>query len=131
MHIVPTKTDLINVFYKKVDDKYQYSRKNKDDLLHGWISTNRSVGFWIITPSYEFRAGGPLKPDLTSHVGPTTLAVSTCQSHHLLTSNFRQSHKIYIFKIWLNIASRIRILVNIPLINTAFFLSNSLSFVHV
>ncbi|CAA3005319.1 probable rhamnogalacturonate lyase B [Olea europaea subsp. europaea] len=71
----------------EVDDKYQYSRKNKDDLLHGWISTNRSVGFWIITPSYEFRAGGPLKPDLTSHVGPTTLAIFL--SSHYAGPDFR------------------------------------------
>lgn len=34
------------------------------------------VGFWQITPSDEFRSGGPLKQNLTSHVGPTTLAVS-------------------------------------------------------
>lgn len=30
----------------------------------------------MITPSDEFRAGGPLKQDLTSHVGPTVLSVS-------------------------------------------------------
>ncbi|KAL2520831.1 Rhamnogalacturonate lyase family protein [Forsythia ovata] len=61
-------------FKHEVDDKYQYSCNNKDNLVHGWISTNPRIGFWIITPSYEFRAGGPIKPDLTSHVGPTSLA---------------------------------------------------------
>lgn len=30
----------------------------------------------MITASDEFRAGGPLKQDLTSHVGPTVLSVS-------------------------------------------------------
>jgi len=35
-----------------------------------------AVGFWLITPSNEFRSGGPFKQNLTSHVGPTTLAVS-------------------------------------------------------
>jgi len=59
-----------------VDDKYQYSCENKDNRVHGWISENPTVGFWIITPSDEFRAGGPLKQDLTSHVGPTVLSVS-------------------------------------------------------
>lgn len=34
------------------------------------------VGFWQITPSNEFRVGGPIKSELNSHVGPTTLAVS-------------------------------------------------------
>lgn len=33
------------------------------------------MGFWQITPSNEFRTGGPFKQDLTSHVNPTTLAI--------------------------------------------------------
>ncbi|XP_054789119.1 uncharacterized protein LOC129294686 isoform X2 [Prosopis cineraria] len=59
----------------EVDDKYQYSCKNIDNQVHGWISFNPPVGFWQITPSDEFRSGGPLKQNLTSHVGPTTLAM--------------------------------------------------------
>ena len=59
----------------QVDDKYQYSCDNKDIRVHGWISSIPHVGFWQITPSDEFRSGGPLKQSLTSHVGPTTLAV--------------------------------------------------------
>lgn len=64
----------------KVDDKYQYCCENKDNKVHGWISMNsgvgKPIGFWIITPSNEFRNGGPTKQDLTSHVGPTALSVS-------------------------------------------------------
>ncbi|KAI3884118.1 hypothetical protein MKW92_031969 [Papaver armeniacum] len=63
-----------------VDDKYQYSIENKDNKVHGWICTDPRVGFWQITPSDEFRTGGPVKQDLTSHVGPTTLAIF--QSNH-------------------------------------------------
>lgn len=37
------------------------------------------LGFWQITPSDEFRSGGPLKQNLTSHVGPTNLAVHTSE----------------------------------------------------
>ncbi|XP_022884571.1 uncharacterized protein LOC111401185 [Olea europaea var. sylvestris] len=59
----------------KVDDKYQYSYDNKDSLVHGWISSRPHIGFWVITPSNEFRSGGPIKNDLTSHVGPTSLAI--------------------------------------------------------
>ncbi|KAK7282913.1 hypothetical protein RIF29_12031 [Crotalaria pallida] len=59
----------------EVDDKYQYSCDNKDSQVHGWISKDQAVGFWLITPSNEFRSGGPVKQNLTSHVGPTTLAV--------------------------------------------------------
>lgn len=60
----------------QVDDKYQYSKENWDHRVHGWISGNPMVGFWIITPSDEFRNGGPTKQNLTSHVGPTCLSVS-------------------------------------------------------
>ncbi|EEF35024.1 lyase, putative [Ricinus communis] len=59
----------------EVDDKYQYSCENKDNRVHGWMCFNPPVGFWQITPSNEFRTGGPLKQNLTSHVGPTTLAM--------------------------------------------------------
>ncbi|KAJ6839044.1 putative rhamnogalacturonate lyase B isoform X1 [Iris pallida] len=59
----------------EVDDKYQYSCDNKDNKVHGWISFDPPIGFWQITPSNEFRTGGPVKQNLTSHVGPTTLAM--------------------------------------------------------
>ncbi|KAE8057102.1 hypothetical protein FH972_013819 [Carpinus fangiana] len=59
----------------EVDDKYQYSNDNQNIQVHGWISTDPPVGFWQITPSNEFRSGGPCKQNLTSHVGPTTLAM--------------------------------------------------------
>jgi rhamnogalacturonan endolyase len=65
-------------FKGEVDDKYQYSLDNKDNAVHGWISggrTNRAMGFWVITPSNEFKSGGPMKRELTSHVGPTSMAV--------------------------------------------------------
>ncbi|KAI4308656.1 hypothetical protein L6164_031711 [Bauhinia variegata] len=62
-------------FKGEVDDKYQYSCDNKDSSVHGWICMDPGVGFWLITPSNEFRSGGPVKQNLTSHVGPTTLAV--------------------------------------------------------
>ncbi|CAI9111390.1 OLC1v1011609C1 [Oldenlandia corymbosa var. corymbosa] len=60
---------------EQVDDKYQYSLNNKENQVHGWVSTDEKVGFWVIIPSYEFKTGGPMKQELTSHVGPTSLAV--------------------------------------------------------
>ncbi|XP_015579690.2 probable rhamnogalacturonate lyase B isoform X1 [Ricinus communis] len=57
----------------EVDDKYQYSCEDEDNKVHGWTSDDPPVGFWMITPSNEFRVGGPMKQDLTSHVGPTVL----------------------------------------------------------
>ncbi|OMP01659.1 hypothetical protein COLO4_11702 [Corchorus olitorius] len=66
-------------FRGQVEDKYQYSCENKDNKLHGWIADsdkkNPAVGFWVITPSNEFRTGGPHKQGLTSHVGPTALSM--------------------------------------------------------
>ncbi|XP_004288871.1 PREDICTED: probable rhamnogalacturonate lyase B-like [Fragaria vesca subsp. vesca] len=59
----------------EVDDKYQYSCENQNLRVHGWICKDPHVGFWQITPSDEFRSGGPLKQNLTSHVGPICLAM--------------------------------------------------------
>ncbi|XP_076930910.1 uncharacterized protein LOC143595882 [Bidens hawaiensis] len=59
----------------EVDDKYQYSIENEDNRVHGWICSDPPVGFWMITPSNEFRNGGPVKQDLTSHAGPITLSM--------------------------------------------------------
>ncbi|CAH2079161.1 unnamed protein product, partial [Thlaspi arvense] len=62
--------------YKEaVDDKYMYSMEDKDNKVHGWISSDQRVGFWMITPSNEFRVCGPVKQDLTSHLGPTVLSM--------------------------------------------------------
>lgn len=60
----------------EVDDKYEYATDNRDNRVQGWMSSNPMVGFWVITASDEFRNGGPLKQNLTSHVGPTCLSVS-------------------------------------------------------
>ncbi|KAK9930102.1 hypothetical protein M0R45_027159 [Rubus argutus] len=59
----------------EVDDKYQYSCENQNLQVHGWICMEPQIGFWQITPSDEFRSGGPLKQNLTSHVGPVCLAM--------------------------------------------------------
>ncbi|VFQ74371.1 unnamed protein product [Cuscuta campestris] len=64
----------------EVDDKYFYSSESKDIKVHGWVCTNPPVGFWMITASNEFRTGGPLKQELTSHVGPTM--ITTFVSRH-------------------------------------------------
>ncbi|CAL0312952.1 unnamed protein product [Lupinus luteus] len=81
-------------FRGEVDDKYQYSIENKDNKLHGWISVDSDspVGFWMITPSNEFRNGGPNKQDLTSHVGPITLSmfVSTHYAGKEVTISFEE-----------------------------------------
>ncbi|XP_066357081.1 uncharacterized protein [Miscanthus floridulus] len=66
-------------FKGEVDDKYEYSMDNKDNAVHGWITGGGGhpspMGFWVITPSNEFKSGGPMKRELTSHVGPTSLTM--------------------------------------------------------
>ncbi|CAI0464072.1 unnamed protein product [Linum tenue] len=64
-------------FKGEVDDKYEYSMESRDIKVHGWMGKDpsSSVGFWQITPSSEFRSAGPLKQFLSSHDGPTCLAV--------------------------------------------------------
>ncbi|CAN8319905.1 unnamed protein product [Cochlearia groenlandica] len=48
----------------------------KDNKVHGWISTKSHVCFWLISPSGEYRSGGLIKQELTSHVGPTAISVN-------------------------------------------------------
>jgi len=78
-----------------VDDKYQYSCENTDNTVHGWINfdSDEPVGFWMITPSNEFRNGGPIKQDLTSHVGPITLSVCPTFVIILLSNKVQINYK--------------------------------------
>ncbi|KAJ1382159.1 Rhamnogalacturonate lyase [Sesbania bispinosa] len=81
-------------FTGEVDDKYQYSIENIDNNVNGWIATDSrpTIGFWILTPSNEFRNCGPIKQDLTSHVGPTALSmfVSTHYAGKEVTMSFQE-----------------------------------------
>ncbi|KAK2374056.1 rhamnogalacturonate lyase [Trifolium repens] len=81
-------------FKGQVDDKYQYSSENQYIQVNGWITADseKPVGFWIITPSNEFRNGGPVKQDLTSHVGPICLSmfVSTHYAGKTVTIEFKE-----------------------------------------
>lgn len=80
------------VWVVQVDDKYQYSTEDKDNQVHGWICSDPPVGFWMITPSDEFRVAGPIKQDLTSHAGPITLSVSPITPH-----NHAHAHARHLF----------------------------------
>ena len=86
----------------QVDDKYQYSIENQDNNVHGWISlgSDAPVGFWMISPSNEFRNAGPIKQDLTSHVGPFTLSVSPALSPHLCCLD-PSKHKFLPFQLYI------------------------------
>ncbi|CAN6840109.1 unnamed protein product [Brassica oleracea] len=79
------------MFKGEVDDKYMYSMEDKDNNVHGWISSEPPVGFGMITPSDEFRLGGPIKQDLTSHAGPITLSMFT--STHYAGKEMRMGYR--------------------------------------
>lgn len=76
---------------------------NKNDKVHGRISSNPAIGLWMITSRNEFRVSGPVKQGLTSHIGLVTVLVSIfvysyaivqinlCQSY-LNTSIYRAIH---------------------------------------
>ncbi|KAI3955238.1 hypothetical protein MKW98_020871 [Papaver atlanticum] len=74
----------------QVDDKYMYALNSEDIKVHGWVSSDPLVGFWHITASDEYRSGGPLKQDLTSHVGPHSLTV-------FLSSHYVGQDKLPVF----------------------------------
>ncbi|KAE8675652.1 hypothetical protein F3Y22_tig00111650pilonHSYRG00253 [Hibiscus syriacus] len=76
----------------EADEKYQYSIENKDNKLNGWISDDDVVGFWIITPSSEFRAGGLHKQGLASHSGATSLCSSQFISQSRSGSRWNVTH---------------------------------------
>ncbi|EOA16170.1 hypothetical protein CARUB_v10004306mg [Capsella rubella] len=80
-----------SMFKNQVDDKYQYTCEIKDNKVHGWISPKSNVGFWIISPSGEYRSGGPIKQELTSHVGPT--AISTFISGHYVGADMKTHYE--------------------------------------
>ncbi|RZC68328.1 hypothetical protein C5167_031589 [Papaver somniferum] len=77
----------------QVEDKYMYAQNIEDIKVHGWVCSKASdplVGFWHITPSDEYRSGGPLRHELTSHVGPHSLTV-------FLSSHYMGQDKLPIF----------------------------------
>lgn len=86
-------------FEGEVDDKYEYSCESKDIGVHGWISADPLIGFWQITPSNEFRTGGPLKQFLTSHVGPTNLGVSVQIFLHLVHDHEHQQNASFLMRL--------------------------------
>ncbi|KAH7414753.1 hypothetical protein KP509_14G009000 [Ceratopteris richardii] len=92
----------------EVDDKYQYSRENKISMPHGWISQESAIGFWVLTPSFEFRNGGITKQNLTSHVGPTSLSVFH-SGHYVGTSLYAQFRN---GEAWRKVFGPVRIYLN-------------------
>jgi len=61
------------IYTNHYEDKYKYSADLGDLNAWGWVSTSQGVGIWITKPSGEYYNGGPMKRELTAHMGPTLL----------------------------------------------------------
>ncbi len=51
-----------------VEHKYGYSAVFSESPAYGWSSGAKRVGLWMVHPSFESIAGGPVKPELTGHL---------------------------------------------------------------
>jgi len=69
------------IYQGRYEDKYKYSATFGDQRVWGWSSvttttpafTGKNVGLWNVLASSEYYNGGPLKPELMSHIGLTIL----------------------------------------------------------
>ena len=67
------------VYQGQYEDKYKYSANFGAQRVWGWSSvgsntvTAANVGLWDVTASVEYYNGGPMKPELMSHIGTTIL----------------------------------------------------------
>ncbi len=64
---------LSGIYANKYECKYDYSADFGTTDVWGWSSTTKNLGIWITAPSKEYYNGGPMKRELTCHVGPTIL----------------------------------------------------------
>lgn len=64
---------LSGIYNKKYECKYDYSADYGETDVWGWSSTTKNIGIWMTAPSKEYYNGGPMKRELTCHVGPTIL----------------------------------------------------------
>jgi autotransporter-associated beta strand protein len=64
------------VYQGQYEDKYKYSANFGVERVWGWSSVGSggaNVGLWDVTASPEYYNGGPMKPELMSHIGTTIL----------------------------------------------------------
>ncbi len=61
-----------------IEDKYHWFADAGEHFVHGWASTKKNVGIWVLYGSNEDMNGGPTKQHNTTHGGPTLLKILTC-----------------------------------------------------
>ncbi|HSV26475.1 MAG TPA: polysaccharide lyase family protein [Sedimentisphaerales bacterium] len=60
-----------------IEDKYHWFASAGEHFVHGWASTKKNIGIWILYGSNEDHNGGPTKQHNTAHGGPTLLKILT------------------------------------------------------
>ncbi len=61
------------VYAGKFECKYSYSADLGDLDVWGWTSSSKHLGIWMTVPSHEYYNGGPMKRELTGHLGQALL----------------------------------------------------------
>jgi rhamnogalacturonan endolyase len=65
-------------FKGMVTDKYHFFVDAGDHFVHGWISTQKRIGCWVVYGSTESQNGGPTKQHNTAHFGRMLFKILTC-----------------------------------------------------
>lgn len=61
-----------------ITDKYHFFTDVGDHFLHGWTSTSKLIGCWIVYGSNEAQNGGPTKQTNSAHFGRMLFKIITC-----------------------------------------------------
>ena len=64
------------IYAGRYEDKYKYSADFSTHRAWGWSSVGtggKNIGLWDVAGSAEYMPGGPMKRELTSHIGTTIL----------------------------------------------------------
>jgi rhamnogalacturonan endolyase len=65
-------------FKGQITDKYHFFADAGDHFVHGWISTQKQIGCWVVYGSTESQNGGPTKQHNTAHFGRMLFKILTC-----------------------------------------------------
>jgi rhamnogalacturonan endolyase len=61
-----------------ITDKYHFFVDVGDHFFHGWTSTQKHIGCWIVYGSNEAQNGGPTKQTNSAHFGRMLFKIITC-----------------------------------------------------
>ncbi len=83
----PKEVELLRtgIYANYYECKYDYSADFGDINVWGWSSTSKDIGIWVTVPSKEYYSGGPMKRELTGHIGPTLLNMFNGQHYGMGT----------------------------------------------